>query len=82
MHELSLMADLVDEVARGLASSLGDEVRVLVVRLEIGKRAGVMPEALRFCFDVCTRGTALEGASLDIAETGGTELRLKEVEVS
>jgi hydrogenase nickel incorporation protein HypA/HybF len=45
--------------------------RVLTVRLEIGRLAAVVPEALRFCFDVCTQGTALEGATLEIASIGG-----------
>jgi hydrogenase nickel incorporation protein HypA/HybF len=44
------------------------ESRVVVVRLEIGRLAAVMPEALRFCFDVCARGTPLEGAELELVE--------------
>jgi hydrogenase nickel incorporation protein HypA/HybF len=66
MHELALMESVVAEIGE----RLGD-VRVSTVRLEIGRLAGVVPEALRFCFDVCTRGTSMEGASLEIAELPG-----------
>ena len=61
MHELALMESVVDAVVE----QVGDE-RVIAVRLEIGELAGVMVDALRFCFEVCTRGTALDGAALDI----------------
>ena len=54
---------------------------ILVVRLEVGRASGVMPEALSFCFDVCAHGTSLEGARLDIVETEHGGLVLKEVEV-
>ena len=45
--------------------------RVTTVRLEIGRLAAVVPEALRFCFDVCAQGTSLEGATLEIASIAG-----------
>lgn len=76
MHELALMESVVDTIAE----QLGD-ARVAVVRLEIGRLAGVAVDALRFSFDVCTAGTPLAGATLDIVVTSGAELRLKEVEV-
>lgn len=41
---------------------------IVTLRLELGQLAGVAVEALRFCFDVCSRGTALEGAVLEIAD--------------
>ena len=77
MHELSLMDEVVAAVTREAGGA-----RVHAVRLVVGRRAGASPRALRFCFDVCTFGTALEGASLDIVETDGDELLLEEVEVS
>lgn len=77
MHELSLMEDLVATVTTEI-----DAARVHVVRLVVGRRSCASTEALRFCFDVCTRGTTLEGATLDIVETDGDELRLRDVEVS
>jgi len=38
--------------------------RVISVTLEIGALSGVVPEAVEFCFDVCTRDTLMEGAQL------------------
>lgn len=51
-------------------------------KLEIGKRAGVMAESVRFCFDICVRGTPVEGATLEIIEPAGEELNVKELEVA
>ena len=77
MHELALMEDLVDAVSVEIA-----DAKVHVVRLVVGAEAGASPHALRFCFEICTRGTPLEGAALEIVETPGSELRLAEVEVT
>jgi hydrogenase nickel incorporation protein HypA/HybF len=56
--------------------------RVHVVRLLVGRRACASPHALRFCFQVCARGTPLDGATLEIVETDGDELQVEDVEVS
>jgi hydrogenase nickel incorporation protein HypA/HybF len=42
--------------------------RVKSVRLKIGEMAGVVPESLRFCFEVASEGTAAQGAELLIDE--------------
>ena len=44
------------------------DVRIENVNLKIGKLAAVVPESLRFCFDVAVKDTALEGAKLTIEE--------------
>lgn len=46
-------------------------VRVRTVWLEVGRLAAVEPEALRFCFDVVTRGSCAEGARLEIVAIAG-----------
>jgi hydrogenase nickel incorporation protein HypA/HybF len=66
MHELALMESVVDTIV----DRIGEE-HVAIVRLEIGMLAGVAIEALRFCFEVCTRGTPLEHAALDIVALPG-----------
>ena len=76
MHELSITRSVVAIVSEHAAGQ-----RVMRVRLEIGRLSSVMPEAIRFCFDVCARGTALEGAELEIVELAGEELNIKEMEV-
>ncbi len=40
--------------------------RVTRIRLRVGALSGVVPEALRFAFDVVSRETAAEGAALEI----------------
>ncbi len=66
MHELALMEDLVTTVS----DAVGDAT-VLAVRLEVGLLSGVVADSLRFCFDVCTQGTRLERAALDIIDVPG-----------
>ena len=66
MHELAITQGVVDTIT----DRLGDR-RVLRVRLAIGKLSGVLPDSVRFCFDVVTSGTTLDGAGLDIEEPGG-----------
>jgi hydrogenase nickel incorporation protein HypA/HybF len=63
MHELAITESLVSTVCE----RVGD-AKVSRVRLEVGKLSGVVPDAILFCFDVCTKGTALEGARLEIDE--------------
>jgi hydrogenase nickel incorporation protein HypA/HybF len=66
VHELALMESVVDAVIE----QIGEE-RVAIVRLEIGELSGVAVDAMRFSFDVCVRGTSLDGASLDIVSIPG-----------
>ncbi len=67
MHEMALcrgVVQILEEQAKAQAYS-----RVKTVWLEIGPLTTVEPEALRFCFDVATRGTPAENAKLDIITT-------------
>ncbi|HEY2900544.1 MAG TPA: hydrogenase maturation nickel metallochaperone HypA [Polyangia bacterium] len=66
VHELALMEDIVSAITERVGSA-----RVDRVRLQIGQLAGVVPEALRFCFEACAAGTTLEGATVEIEETNG-----------
>jgi hydrogenase nickel incorporation protein HypA/HybF len=66
MHELGITRSVVAICAERAA---GAQVRR--VTLEIGRLAAVLPESLRFCFDICTRGTTLEGSVLEIIEVPG-----------
>jgi hydrogenase nickel incorporation protein HypA/HybF len=77
VHELALIESLIDAVEEQVK-----DARVWSVCLEVGRLACAAPEALKFCFEVCTRGTSLEGAELEIVEVDGESLRVREVEVS
>lgn len=67
MHEMSLMAGMLEIIEA--RAELDGFTRVVRVVLEIGRLSGVEPGAMRFAFDVGTRGSVAEGAELDIQET-------------
>lgn len=67
MHELSIAVNLIETVCEELPR-LGTGVRVTVVRMRIGTLSGVVPDALRFSFDVAAADSRIEGASLQIEE--------------
>ena len=66
MHELSIANSVVE-----ICAEQAHGARVRRVTLEIGRLSAVMPDAIRFCFDVCAKDTLVEGAALDIIETPG-----------
>ena len=80
MHELSVALSLVD-VACEKAAALGD-VRVDAVFVRLGPLSGVVRESLLFCFDEAARGSAIEGARLEIEAGSGRDLDLTALEVS
>ncbi len=69
MHELGITRSVVAICAE---SSGGEAVKR--VTLEIGKLSAILPDAVRFCFDICAKGTVVEGAALEILEIPGKAL--------
>jgi len=76
MHELGLTMEIVEIAVEHAA---GRPVRKL--RVAVGKRAAVVPDSLRFCFEVCAKDTVLEGAELVLDEAPGDELVVVDLEV-
>ncbi|SIN71153.1 hydrogenase nickel incorporation protein HypA/HybF [Singulisphaera sp. GP187] len=66
MHELGIAQAIVEMICEHSGGA-----RVTRVVLEIGKLSAVLPDAVRFCFDLCVEGTPMEGACLVILETPG-----------
>jgi hydrogenase nickel incorporation protein HypA/HybF len=66
MHELAITQDIIDVVCE---HAQGAKIRRIV--LEIGKLSAVLPDAVRFCFELCAEGTVAEGAELEILEPSG-----------
>jgi hydrogenase nickel incorporation protein HypA/HybF len=64
MHELSLVAAIIDHALEVLARE--GAARVLTVTLGVGVLSCADPSALAFCFPLATRGTALAGARLEL----------------
>jgi hydrogenase nickel incorporation protein HypA/HybF len=66
MHELAITQSVVDAVTERTGSA-----PVASVRVRVGRLAGVVPDAMRFCFDLVTAGTPLEGATLEFDQPAG-----------
>ena len=66
MHELAITQSVVDAVGEHAAGA-----RVARVNVRIGKLSGVVPDAMRFCFELVADGTSLQGAELVIDEPAG-----------
>jgi hydrogenase nickel incorporation protein HypA/HybF len=61
VHELSLASAVVSTAERH-----ADGRRVTVVKLRVGRLRQVVPDTLRFCFELAARDTACHGARLEI----------------
>ncbi|MCW2677964.1 MAG: hypA [Modestobacter sp.] len=66
MHELAITQSVVEAVTQRTGST-----PVASVRLRVGRLAGVVPDAMRFCFELVTAGTPLEGAALEFEQPEG-----------
>jgi|SRR5579863_478108 len=64
MHELSIVASVVDSVTESLAAFPNSHVKE--VRLRVGVLASVIEDSLQFCYGIATEGTRLEGSKLVI----------------
>ncbi len=69
MHELGITRSVVAICAENAGGAA-----VKRVTLEIGKLTAILPEAVKFCFDICAKGTVVEGARLEILEIPGKAL--------
>lgn len=63
MHELAITEGVVQAVTERLPGT-----PIACVHLEIGAMSGVVADSVRFCFELVTEGTTLEGARLDIIQ--------------
>ena len=64
MHEVSIMEQTMQVALENARSQ--DAIAIHLVRMRVGVGSGVVPEALKFAFDVVTKGTIAEGANLEI----------------
>ncbi len=66
MHEMSLAISIVDvavnEAQKASAGTINE------IELDVGEMAGVVIDALKFSFEAACKGTAAEGAVLNISE--------------
>ncbi len=66
MHELSIATAVVEQAERTSRAYGG--AAVTAVRVRVGELSGVVPDALRFSFDVARADTAAAGALLVVDE--------------
>jgi len=66
MHEMSITQGIIDICEQHAAGR-----QVLSLEVEIGELSGVVPDAIEFCFEVCSRDTLLDGARLHISSIPG-----------
>ncbi|WP_432822621.1 hydrogenase maturation nickel metallochaperone HypA [Trichloromonas sp.] len=69
MHEVGITRSIV-EICEENARRQGATI-IRSVTVEIGELSGVVPEAVEFCFEACSKGTLLEEASLIIDRIPG-----------
>jgi hydrogenase nickel incorporation protein HypA/HybF len=77
VHELAIIEGVLDMVTERLP-----DATISCVRLEVGELSGVVPDSLQFCFELATEGTRLQGASLEITQTPGHDLKIASVKVA
>jgi hydrogenase nickel incorporation protein HypA/HybF len=63
MHELGIAESVIEAVTERLP-----DAKITSISLEVGSLSGIVPDSLRFSFDLAAAGTALEGASLEITQ--------------
>jgi len=69
MHEMSIAISIVELAER--EARLAGARRIRRVEVEVGALAGVMSDALRFCFAAACRETMADGAELRVVEVAG-----------
>lgn len=67
MHEMGIAMQIAEIAAASIPGDM-KPCRVARVHLKVGKLSAVVADSLRFCFEVVTRDSPLEGAELAIEE--------------
>lgn len=67
MHEMGIAMQVVEIATAAIPEGM-EGSRVERVNLRVGKLSAVVPDSLRFCFDILIRDTPLANASLNIQE--------------
>ena len=68
MHEMGIALQIIEIATASIPPDMR-AARVERVNLKIGKLSAVVPDSLRFCFDIVSKDTPLAGAALAIEET-------------
>ncbi len=67
MHEMGIAMQVAEIAIASIPDDIKD-ARIERVNLKVGRLAAVVPESLRFCFEIIAKDTSLAGAELYIEE--------------
>lgn len=67
MHEMGIAMQIIEIATNAIPDDVKN-IRVERVNVKIGKLSAVVPDSLRFCFDIAIKDTPLSGAELVIEE--------------
>jgi hydrogenase nickel incorporation protein HypA/HybF len=76
MHELALAQGVLDIVL-----DLAHDEPVRLVRVRVGELQRVLPESLRFCFELVAQDSPAAQAELVVDEVPGDEIQVAAVEM-
>jgi len=68
MHEMSFAAQILENVVREAEPYSG--ATVVRIKLRAGQALALEPASLRFCLEAISVGTIVEGAAIEMYETG------------
>ncbi len=67
MHEMGIAMQIAEIAQSAIPKDAGD-IEIESVNLRVGKLTAIVPESLRFCFEIVTKDTPLADAKLNIEE--------------
>ena len=67
MHEMGIASQVVKIALSSVPPDMPD-AKVEQVNLKIGRLSSIVPDSLKFCFEIITQETPLNGARLKIEE--------------
>jgi len=65
MHEMGIAKQIIEIATSSIPGGMED-IPVERVNLKVGKLSSVVPDSLRFCFEILSINTPLSGADLNI----------------
>jgi len=67
MHEMGIAKQIIEIATSSIPDGMED-IPVEKVNLKIGKLSSVVPDSLRFCFEILSKDTPLASTELNIEE--------------
>ncbi|MFB3813393.1 MAG: hydrogenase maturation nickel metallochaperone HypA [Terriglobales bacterium] len=67
MHEMGIALEILNVAMAAIPPDMRD-AKVEALNIKVGKLSGVVPQSLRFCFDVAVSDTPFAGVRLNIEE--------------